>query len=133
MRMNAELAIAGLGWFVLAFGHTAVGLRWVLPSLRNAHLPSTPFGPPSMTFAMLRFTWHVVTVMLVGFGILFATLALASGADPKTLLLRWFAGLLLAVAAMACWIARGSPRTLLRLPVVPVFLVLAVICWTAST
>jgi hypothetical protein len=131
--MRVELAVAGLGWFVLAFGHTAIGLRWVLPSLTDARLPSTPFGPPSMTRSMLRFTWHMVSLLLVASGILFTTLALAPDADPKTLLLRWFAALLVAATAVACWPARRRPRSLLRLPVPLVFVVIAVMCWTAST
>ena len=131
--MNVELAIAALGWFVLAFGHTTIGLRWVLPNLTKERLPSTPFGPPSMTLSMLRFTWHVVSVLLVGFGILLMALAWAPGADPKTLVLRWFVAFLLAATALACWQARRRPRSLLRLPVPLVFVVIAVMCWTAST
>jgi mannose-6-phosphate isomerase-like protein (cupin superfamily) len=42
--MNAELAIAALGCFVLAFGHTTIGLRWVLPNLTK--------GPGGMTTRM---------------------------------------------------------------------------------
>jgi hypothetical protein len=131
--MNVELAIAGLGWFVLAFGHTMVGLRWVLPSLREVRLPSTPFGPPSMSLAMVRFTWHIVSVLLLAFGILFMTLAWAPDADPKTLLLRWSAAVVLAATALACWQARRRPRSLLRLPVPLVLVVIAVMSWTAST
>ena len=131
--MNAELAIAGLGWFVLAAGHTTIGLRWVLPNLTKESLPSTPFGPPSLTLNMLRFTWHIVSVVLVAFGILLMTFAGAQDADPKTLLLRWFAAFLLAATALACWPARRRPRSLLRLPVPLVFVVIAVLCWTAST
>jgi hypothetical protein len=52
------------------FGHTTIGLRWILPNLRKERMPSTPFGPPSMTLDMVRFTWHIVSVLLVGFGIL---------------------------------------------------------------
>jgi hypothetical protein len=131
--MNVELAIAGLGCFVLAFGHTTIGLRWVLPNLTKGRLPSTPFGPPSMTLGMVRFTWQVVSVVLVGFSILFMTLAWAPDADPKTLLLRWCAAFWLAATALAGWNARRRPRRLLRLPVPLVFVVIAVMCWTAST
>jgi hypothetical protein len=130
--MSAEFAV-GLGCFVLAFGHTTVGVRWVLPGLAEARLPGTPFGPPSLTLAMLRFTWHVVTVMLLGFGILFMTLALAPDADPETLLLRWFAALWLAATAMAFWQVRRRPRSLLRFPVPLLFVALAVLSWAAST
>lgn len=131
--MDVALAIAGLGWFVLAFGHTAIGLRRVLPNLTQDRLPSTPFAPPSMTLSMVRFTWHIVSVLLVAFGILLMALALAPGADPRTLLLRWCAALWLAATALACWNARRRPSSLLRLPVAPVFVVIAALCWTAST
>jgi hypothetical protein len=131
--MNVELAIAALGCFVLAFGHATIGRRWLLPNLTKDRLPGTPVGPPSMTLGMLRFTWHVVSVMLVGFGILFATLAGATDANPKTLLLRWFAAFWLAATALAVWNARRRPRSLLRLPVPFVFLVIAAMCLTAST
>jgi hypothetical protein len=130
--MNVELAIAGLGWFVLAFGHTTVGLRWVLPHLSEQQLPSTPFGPSSFTLGMLRFTWHIVSVMLLGFGVLFTALALAPDADPRTLVLRWVAALLVAATALAFWNARRRPQSLLRLPVPLVFAVIVVLSLTAS-
>ena len=131
--MTVELAIAGLGCFALAFGHTTIGLRWVLPNLTKGSLPSTPFGPPSMTLSMVRFTWHVVSVLLVGFGVLFMTLAWAPDANPKTLLRRWCAAFWRAATALAGWNARRRPRSLLRSPVPLVFVVIAVMCWTAST
>jgi hypothetical protein len=130
--MNVELGIAALGCFVLALGHTAIGLRWVLPNLTKGRLPSTPVGPPSMTFGMVRFTWQVLSILLVGFGVLLMALAWAPDADPKTLLLRWVAVLWLAATALACWNARRRPRSLLRLPVPLVFVVIAVMCWIAS-
>jgi hypothetical protein len=131
--MNVALAIAALGWLVLAFGHTTIGLRWVLPNLTNERLPSTPFGPPSMTLGMLRFTWQVLSVLLVGFAILLMALAWAPDADPKALLLRWVGAVSLAATTLACWMARRRPSRLLRLPVPLVFVVIAVLCWTAST
>jgi hypothetical protein len=131
--MNVELAIAALGCFVLAFGHTTIGLRWVLPNLTKGRLPSTPFGPASMTLGMVRFSWQIVSVLLIGSGILLMTLAWAADADPKTLLLRWCAAFWLAATALAGWNARRRPRRLLRLPVPLVFVVIAVLCWTAST
>ena len=131
--MNVELAIAALGCFVLALGHSTIGLRWVLPNLTKERLPSTPFGPPSMTLSMVRFTWHIVSILLVGFGILFVTLGWTADAHPRTLLLRWVGAFSLAATALGCWMARRRPRSLLRLPVPLVLLVIAVLCWTAST
>jgi hypothetical protein len=127
------LTIAGLGWLVLAFGHTVIGFGWVLPNLTAERLPSTPFGPPSLTLSMLRFTWYIVSVLLSAFGVLFLTLAWAPDADSRTLVLRWFAAFLLIATALACWQARRRPRSLLRLPVPLVFVVIAAMCLAAST
>ncbi len=130
--MTAELAIAGVGWFVLAAGHTLIGVRWVLPRLWDVDLPSTPFGGPSLTLNMLRFTWHIVTLNLLAFGVLFIMLALAPGADLKTLVLRWAAALMLVATALAAWQVRRRPSSLLRLPVPLVFVLIAVLCLVAS-
>jgi hypothetical protein len=131
--VKIELVIAGLSCFLLAIGHTTTGLRWILPNLTAGRLPSTPLGPPSMTLGMVRFTWQIVSVLLVAFGVLFMTLAGSPHSDPKTLLLRWFTAFWLAATATACWNGRRRPRSLLRLPVPVVFVVIAVMCWTAST
>ncbi len=47
----------------MAFGHEAIGRIWVLPNIREEELPTTPFGPRSLTRSMIRFrvTWHVVS------------------------------------------------------------------------
>jgi hypothetical protein len=131
--MKLELVIAGLCCFVLAFGHSAIGLRWVLPNLTHRELPGTPVGSPRLTLGMLRYTWHVVTLMLVGFGVLLITLAAAPGADPETLLLRWLAALWLAATALSVWSARRRPRSIVRFPVPLVMFVIAVMSWAAST
>jgi hypothetical protein len=82
---------------------------------------------------MVRFTWQVVSLLLIAFGVLLLTLAAAPDADPRTLLLRWFAVLWLAASALAVWNARRRLRSILRLPVPAVMLVIAVMCWAAST
>lgn len=131
--MYVELAIAAVSCAALALGHATVGLRWVLPNLTRGSLPSTPFGPASMTLGMVRFTWHIVTVVLLAFSCLFMTLAWAADANPRTLLLRWFAAFWLAATITAFWNARRRPRSLLRLPVPFLFIVIAVMSWLAST
>lgn len=130
--MTAELAIAAVGWFVLAAGHAMVGVRWVLPRLWDARLPSTPFGPPSFTVGMVRFTWHIVTLNLLGFGVLFMTLAWAPHAGLKTLLLRWVASLMLTATVLLLWTARRRLSSILRLPVPLVFVLIAALSLVAS-
>jgi hypothetical protein len=130
--MQVELAVAGACWLVLAFGHTTIGVRWVLPGLEEVPLPRTPLGSRTLTRNMLRFTWHVVTIFLVGFGVLFSTLAASPHADTKTLLLRWTAGLMLVATARALWDVRHQLRSLQRLPVPLLFVVIAALCLAAS-
>jgi len=130
--MNVELTIAGLSCAILALGHWFVGRR-VLPGLRSERMPSSPFGPPSMTVGMVRFTWHIVTVVLVAFATLLVTLAWVGDDDPLTLLLRWFTAFWLVATVTVFWVARRRPRNLLRLPVPVLFVVIAAMCWAAST
>jgi len=130
--VNVELAVAALGCLVLAAGHAAVGLRWVLPSLRKGTLSSTPFGSPAMTLGMVRFTWYIVTILLAAFSVLLLTLALDPRIDTRALLLRWFAAFWLAATALALWNSRRRLSSILRLPVPFVFVIIAAMCWRAS-
>ncbi len=130
------MGIAGAICVAMAFGHATIGLVWVLPGLTDEHLPRTPFGPPSMTLAMVRVTWHIVTIFVLTVGTLLVKLAWGEPADSLPLLLRWFAVMWLVATAMAGWVAgRGvrSVRGLLRLPVPLLWVVVAVLCWSAST
>ncbi len=129
--MSVELAVAGIGCLALAAGHATAG-RQVLPHINRKDAPSTIFGPPAMTVGMVRFTWHVVTLVLLTFAGLLFSLALAVDVNPKTLLLRWFAAFWLAATATAVWTARRRLSRLLRLPVPFVSLVIAAMCWKAS-
>lgn len=130
--MDLGLGIAGLTCLALALGHGTIGLVWILPGLTEERLPGTPFGPPALSRGMLRFTWHVVTLMLLGFAVLLLALAWGPATDPRTLLLRWFAVLWLAATAMAVWQVRRRPRALLRFPVPFFFVVIAVLAWVAA-
>ena len=133
--MNVELGIAGIISIALALGHESLGFRWVLPGLTEEHLPKTPFGPKSMTVSMIRVSWHIVGIFAFSTGGLLLTLALIEAANPKTVLLRWFAGMWVAATGMAFWIARPNPRNLrhlLRLPVPLLWLVIAVLLWRGS-
>src|SRR5918995_6102810 len=99
--MDVGLAVAGLICVGLAIGHTTIGVVWVLPNLTKERLASTPFGPSSMTLAMIRVTWYIVTVFVLALGVLLIVLAWAEDADARTLLLRSFAVMWLAATALA--------------------------------
>lgn len=130
--MKLELAIAGLGCLTLALGHATVG-RWVLPGLSRERLPNTPLGSGSMSVGMVRFTWRVVTILLLGLTVLLVLIAWLPDANPRTVLLRWLAAFWLAVAAMGFWMARRRLSNLAKLPVPFVNLLIAAMCWAAST
>lgn len=131
--MNVGLGIAGVICVALGLGHSAVGLVWVLPGLTEERVPGTRLGPPSRTIGMVRVAWHIVTIFALASGGILVTLAWAPTVDPKVLLLRSFAVMWLAATAMAFWVGRRRLRALLRLPVWSLWVVLAVLCWQAST
>lgn len=131
--MNVALATAGLLSLLLAAGHTTVGVVWVLPHLTEERVPKTPFGPRSLTVAMIRVTWFVVTIFALAMGGVLLTLASDGDVDAEVALLRWFAAMWLAAAAMVLWVARGKLRNVARFPVPLIWVVVAVLCWVAST
>jgi hypothetical protein len=134
--MNIGLGIAGFICLAMAFGHTAIGVKWVLPSLTPETLPKTPFGPSSMSVSMVRVTWFIVTIFCLGIGGILIALSFDLSVDPKTLLLRGLAATWLSATVMALSIARRrvrSLRGLLRLPVPLLWVIVAVLCWVAST
>jgi hypothetical protein len=124
--------VAGLISVILAVGHETIGLAAVLPNINEDRLPGTRFGPPSLTVAMLRVTWHLVTVFVLAVGGLLMTLAFVEEADPTTLMFRWFSAMWLGATAVAFWVVRRRPRDVLRLPVPFVWPVIALLCWKAS-
>ena len=129
--MNAELWIAGIATLSLAVGHALVG-RQILPALRGVDLPPTFFGGRATSLGMLRFTWHIVTVMLVALSALMLLLAIPEIGDPIEMTLRWVAGFWLAATLTVLWVGRRALPTLLRLPMPYVFAGLCILLWIAA-
>ena len=120
---------------LLGLGHETLGSVWVLRGLTGENLPRIPFGGPAMSAATIHATWHIVTVFALSVGALLIMLSL-DVADPKTLLLRVFAVMWLTIAGVAIWAGARRVRRfrdLFRLPVPVFFIVVAVLCWVAST
>ena len=137
--MDVALGVAGVLCLLMAVGHTVIGVVWVLPGLARDRLPTTPFGSRALTEAMIRVTWYIVTIFATTVGAVLVALALDS-TDLETFVLRSLALMWLAATAMAAWVAGrgfGSPRALvrglLRLPVPLIWVVVAAICWQASS
>jgi hypothetical protein len=131
--MDIGLGIAGLLSVALACGHEAVGFLAVLPMITERRLDRTPLGPPSLTVAMVRVTWHLVGLFVVTAGLVLITLAVAEDAEARTVVLRWTAAMWIAATALALWSVRRKPAGILRLPVPLVWPVIAWLCWRAST
>lgn len=131
--MNMGLATAGLICVVMALGHQTIGAVWVLPHLTEERVPRTPFGPSSMTVAMIRVTWYIVTIFALALGVLLLTLAWDTDLSPKRSLLRVFSVMWFGAAAMSLWFVRKRLRDLLRLPVPLLWLLVAGLLWKAST
>jgi hypothetical protein len=129
--MTKDLAIAGVICVVLAAGHTAVGMKWVLPRLSEERISETPFGTPAMTAGMIRVTWYIVTIFVLAVaGIL---LRLAWGhPDARSVVLRGFAAMWLASALLSLWQARRRLSSLRRLPAPALFLAVSLLCWFAG-
>ena len=130
--MDVGLGIAGLISVVLAVGHETVGLVAVLPLLTEDRLAGTRIGPPSLTVAMLRVSWHLVGLFVLALGGVLLTLAAADDADARTVVLRWLAAIWTGATVMGFWSVRRRPRNILRLPVPFTWPVIALLCWKAS-
>lgn len=130
--MDVGLGIAGFLCVAMGFGHMTIGVRWVLPRIDVETLPATPFGSRSMTHAMIRVTWHVVTIFATGIGLILLTLALDPGTGARTLLLRGFAAMWLGATVMAAFVTRPAWRQVPRLPVPLLWMVVAALCWRAA-
>lgn len=130
--MDVGLAVAGLLCAVLAFGHLAIGVVWILPGLAKERLPRTPFGPPSSSLGMLRVTWYIVTIFALALGVVLVVLAFDDAADARIVLLRTFAVMWVVATLMAVFVVGRPSRRMLRLPVPAVWMVVAILCWNAS-
>ncbi len=133
--MDVQLAVAGVLCVLLAGGHATLGLVWVLPGISDEHLSETPFGGRKLSAATLHASWHIVTVFALASGIVLTWFAFDADADPKTVVLRVFGAMWLAIAAVATWTGLRRARRvrdLLRLPVPAFFVVVGVLCWAAA-
>lgn len=66
--MNVPLVVAGVLALVGAGVHGILGDLVVVRRLSPGKLPSSPFGGPTMTKAMIRVAWHMATVALLTVG-----------------------------------------------------------------
>jgi hypothetical protein len=130
--VNVPLVVAGSMALFGAAVHGAGGEMLVVRRLAPGMLPSSPFGGPLMTKAMIRATWHITTIafLTVGSALLLAGSVLHGDAARGIALVAagaasGFAGVMLVVGGS---IAR-APRALFRHPGPAVFTTVAVLAW----
>lgn len=130
--MNTPLFIAGCLGILAAAVHGAGGEILVVRKLNLDLLPSSRFGGPRMTKAMIHVTWHVTTFAFLTCGTAMIVAAVALEGDAQRAV-----GIVGAVAfsgfgALACGIGGAymrSPRGLLSHPGPLVLSATAALAW----
>lgn len=130
--MNVPLIVAGSLAILGAAIHGAGGEVLVVRRLSPRTLPSSPFGGPVMTKAMIHATWHMTTVAFftVGLGLVLSGSVLHGDTAQAIGLLA--AGACTGFAALALGLGAAytrSPRPLLRHPGPVVLAATAALAW----
>jgi hypothetical protein len=130
--VDALLIIAGVMALVAAAIHGIGGEILVVRRLAPSSLPSTRFGGPAMTKAMIHVSWHIATLAFLISGVAFLLAgSTLNGEAAKAVGLITAAGFtgfgLLALAMGAAYMK--SPRYLLRHPGPAVLTATAALGW----
>ena len=110
--MNAPLIVAGSLALLATAVHGVGGEMLVVRKLALEQLPSSRFGGPRMTKAMIHVTWHVTTIafLTVGVALLLSGAILDGDAARGIALLA--AGASTGFAAVAVGLGAASTRSL---------------------
>ena len=116
--MNAPLIVAGSLAVLAAAVHGGAGQVLVVSRLSPEVLPSTRFGGPGMTKAMIEVTWHITTVafLTVGSALLLSGSVLDGDTARGVGLVAAGASTGFAALALGLGVATQSHRSLLRHP-----------------
>jgi hypothetical protein len=130
--VNVSLIVAGCLAVLGAAVHGVGGEILVVRKLSLAMLPSTRFGGPVMTKAMIHVTWHLTTVAFLTAGAaLLLSGAVLEGETARGIALV-AAGACTGFAAIALALGAAytrSPRSLIRHPGPAVLTATAVLAW----
>jgi hypothetical protein len=133
--VNVPLIAAGFLAILGAALHGVGGEVLVVRKLSRGMLPSSPFGGPGMTKAMIHVTWHMTTVafVTVGAALLLSGSVLHGDAAQGIGLVA--AGAATGFAALAVGLGAAyirSPRSLLRHPGPAVLTATAALAWCGA-
>jgi hypothetical protein len=131
--VNGKLLAAGAIFLLMSAAHTGIGVRWVLPRLREESLPRSPFGGGDMTAAMITVSWHAVGIMLLVFGVVLSIVAHTPLGDGGRVAVRGIGLGFIATTVLVLWLARRRPSNLLRAPMWLTFVAVAALCWSGTS
>ena len=130
--MNVPLIVAGCLAIIGAGIHGVGGELLVLRKLSTGVLPSSAFGGPRMTKAMVHVTWHMTTIACLTVGCALLLSGAVLDGDSARALALVAAAASTGFAALAAGLGAAymrSPRTLVRHPGPTVLTVTAALAW----
>ena len=128
--MNAPLFVAGCLAILAAGVHGLGGEVLVVRKLAPELLPSSRFGGPRATKAMIHVTWHIATIACLTLGSALLVSALALDGDTARGIGVVAAGAFTGFAALGVGLgAAYSPRSLFAHPGPAVFAAIAGLAW----
>lgn len=124
--MNLPLVIAAVLSVLIGIAHSVLGERLLLgPLFRRGEVPKL-LGSSTFPRQVLRFTWHLTTVLALGIGVVIGYLA-SSPLDPHAVWILRALSITFGVSTLVSLIgARGKHFSWW------VFLIIAVLLWVGS-
>lgn len=129
--MNVPLFLAGVLAFVASAVHGLGGELLVIRRLRREPLPSTRFGGPGMTRAMVHVSWHIATFAFLSVGVGMVVSAAVLEGDGANAL-AWFCAAAFTGFAGVAVVLGGvgqSPRAFFQHPGPVVLAATAALAW----
>ena len=117
--VNVPLIVAGSLAVLGAAIHGVGGELLVVRKLSQGRLPSSPFGGPVMTKAMIHVTWHMTTIAFLTVGVALLLSGSVLDGDAARGIALVAAGAATGFAALAVGMGAAytrSPRSLFRHP-----------------
>jgi hypothetical protein len=132
MDMDVPLIVAGVLATLAAAVHGVGGERLVVRKLSPEALPSSRFGGPRTTKAMIHVTWHLTTLAFLTVGVALLLSGSVLDGDAARAIALLAAGACSAFAALVVGLGVAgarSPRSLVRHPAAPVLTATAALAW----
>jgi hypothetical protein len=125
--VNVPLIVAGSLGILGAAIHGVGGELLVVRRLEPGMLPSSRFGGPALTKAMIHVTWHMTTIAFVTVGAALLLSGTVLDGDAARGIGLVAAGASTGFAALA--VGMAPPRSLFRHPGPPLLTVIAALAW----